>query len=394
MVVIVVVGLSCGLVMWTSFIHAFFKQKERERERERERRTLRADTPPRHYLLPATPRSCFRSSHTFIPPSTQCLDHGGIFPHLMTSVVIHSSWTAPPFHGLRRGQRSSLFQTRPFTNFACRFGGQHLPGFPSLPFRRPETQRTPKTTTNSWFQELSVFLHSSHCRRGQGLLFFLCRKTTYSSRLFLQRSIIFLLFCPRSLQTSVRLFGSWTKPTKSSIVLLPQVFRSHRSPGFPQILCTRIITRIPMPSLVIVHRFEARRNHSHLSARFCNNYCKTSFDSEISTGSCRVFVPEAHLDPHRDHQAGLSSFSNRYFCQSSDKSFHNWSSKLDKSSSYCCSLAIIKVRTQAPCSIFISFTEKHPATKDSMLSICGLSPGLCRLLLFLFVLRPEPLCPG
>ena len=140
--------------MWTchvDIVHTRIFQAERERKREREAH-IESGYPPRHYLLPATPRSCFRSSHTFIPPSTQCLDHGGIFPHLMTSVVIHSSWTAPPFHGLRRGQRSSLFQTRPFTNFACRFGGQHLPGFPSLPFHRPETQRTPKTTTNSWFQ--------------------------------------------------------------------------------------------------------------------------------------------------------------------------------------------------------------------------------------------------
>ena len=174
--------------MWTSFIHAFFKQKEKEREREAHIES--------GYPAPPLPATCYSPlmlplvSH-FHSPSTQCLDHGRMFPHLMTSVVIHSSWTAPPFHGLRRGQRTSLFQTRPFTYFACSFGGQHLPGFPSLPFRRPETQRTPKTTSKSWFQESPVFLHSSHRRRGQGLLFFLGRKTTYSSRLFLQRSIIF-----------------------------------------------------------------------------------------------------------------------------------------------------------------------------------------------------------
>ena len=87
-------------------------------------------------------------------------------------------------------------------------------------------------------------------------------------------------------------------------------------------------------------------------------------------------------------------FSSRYLCQSSDKSFHTWSSKSDRSSSYCCSLAFVEVRTQPPCGAFISFTETHPATWDRMLSICGLSPGLCRLLLFLVVLRPESHCPG
>ena len=46
----------------------------------------------------------------------------------------------------------------------------------------------------------------------------------------------------------------------------------------------------------------------------------------------------------------------------------------------------------APCSAFISFTETHSATQYSMLSITGLSSGLRRSLLFVFVLCPEPAC--
>ena len=75
-------------------------------------------------------------------------------------------------------------------------------------------------------------------------------------------------------------------------------------------------------------------------------------------------------------QGSTFFFSIRYLCQSSDNSFHTWSSKSDRSSSCCCCLAFVGVRVQAPCGAFISFPETHSATKDSLLSICGLSPGL------------------
>ena len=42
---------------------------------------------------------------------------------------------------------------------------------------------------------------------------------------------------------------SLTKPMMYSVVFLPQVYQSHRSLGFHQILCTRIVTHIPKPSL-------------------------------------------------------------------------------------------------------------------------------------------------
>ena len=234
--------LSCGRRSYTHFSR---RKRERKREREREAHIESG------YPVPPLPATCYSPlmlplvSH-FHSPSTQCLDHGGIFPHLMTSVVIHSSWTAPPFHGLRRGQRSSLFQTRLFTYFACSLGGQHLPGFPSLPFRRPETQRTPKNSIQLLVPRIVSLPSQFPLSERAGVS---AARPHIHLVCFFREALFFGVFCPRSLQTSMRLFGSWTKPTKSSIVFLPQVFLSHRSPGFPQILCTRIITRIPMPSL-------------------------------------------------------------------------------------------------------------------------------------------------
>ena len=55
---------------------------------------------------------------------------------------------------------------------------------------------------------------------------------------------------------------------------------------------------------------------------------------------------EAHFDSFWVHRAGLSSFSSRCVCQSSDKSFHPCSPQLDTSSSYCCSLDFVEVRMQ------------------------------------------------
>ena len=40
------------------------------------------------------------------------------------------------------------------------------------------------------------------------------------------------------------------------------------------------------------------------------------------------------------------------------------------------SLAFVEVSMQAPCGAFISVTETHSVIKESVLSICGLSPGL------------------
>ena len=42
----------------------------------------------------------------------------------------------------------------------------------------------------------------------------------------------------------------------------------------------------------------------------------------------------ALLDTSFDHRAGLFSFPIKYLCHSSDISFHTWSSRSDKNSSY------------------------------------------------------------
>ena len=54
----------------------------------------------------------------------------------------------------------------------------------------------------------------------------------------------------------------------------------------------------------------------------------------------------------RHHRAGLSSFSDRYFCHFSDKSFHTWSSKWIRMSLYCHYLAQTDVNTQTLCKAF------------------------------------------
>ena len=114
MVVIVVVGLSCLSCGRRSC--TYFSSTKREGEREREVHIESG------YPAPPLPATC--NSPLMLPlvshfhsPSTQSLDHGGIFSHLMTSVVIHSFWTAPPFHGLRRGQAP------PRLSFPCLFAG-------------------------------------------------------------------------------------------------------------------------------------------------------------------------------------------------------------------------------------------------------------------------------
>ena len=92
----------------------------------------------------------------------------------------------------------------------------------------------------------------------------------------------------------------------------------------------------------------------------------------------------------RFHRAGLSSFSDRYFCQSSDRSLHTWSSRSDRKSLYCHSLAQTEVSMQTHCSAFISSRENNSATMVTMPSIFALEhtapktadlhlPPVCRI---------------
>ena len=124
-----------------------------------------------------------------------------------------------------------------------------------------------------------------------------------SSHSFLQRGITSLVFCPRSLQTfsspvlNLRLFGSRNEATMSSVAFLPQVFQSHRSPGFPQIpFYTRAVTAIPKLSLSSSRTLKHVGAFPSFSARIGNHHCRTSVDSDFSIGNCRVLFRDAHRD--------------------------------------------------------------------------------------------------
>ena len=91
------------------------------------------------------------------------------------------------------------------------------------------------------------------------------------------------------------------------------------------------------PSL-LCHRAETRRAWEVFFPLF------SPYDSAISDAEpllMQQFQPEIRracsgnsLDTTLVHREGLSSFSGRYLCQSTDNSFHTWSSKSDRSSSY------------------------------------------------------------
>ena len=101
----------------------------------------------------------------------------------------------------------------------------------------------------------------------------------------------------------MRLFGSRNEAYDILSRVLPQIFQSHRSPGFPQILCTRIV--IPNPS-VIVQNFEA-----------CGNVLLfvPNFQTEV-VGFCSGNSSRLNLGSQDE-----TLFSSRYLCQSSDNVF-------------------------------------------------------------------------
>ena len=129
----------------------------------------------------------------------------------------------------------------------------------------------------------SYFLHSSHTifdghseRTGAPLLF--GRKTSFSDHSFSLEKHLTPRFsapdlCGPSTLPSLlmRLFGSRNEANDILSRVLPQIFQSHRSPGVPQILGTRIVTHIP---ILLCHRADLRSawERSLLSARFCNHH--------------------------------------------------------------------------------------------------------------------------
>ena len=133
--------------------------------------------------------------------------------------------------------------------------------------------------TTPWSQGSSYFLHGFHNIRRAS------EQTGAPLLVGLEISffIFFISFGKQCLPSCLSLIsaGLWlsrpffaslatgTKPTMTSVVFLPQIFQSNRRQEFPEILCTRIVTHIPKPS-VIVQNFEAPRNVSLFSARSCN----------------------------------------------------------------------------------------------------------------------------
>ena len=211
----------------------------------------------------------------------------------------HASWTDPSFHGLRRGQRSGPFQTRPSTYFACSFGRQHLPGFPSLPSCRPETQGNLKTTSNPWSQESSFFLRGSYTvstdfRRGQGLLFFSAERTHLIG--FFGEALPLWLSVPGLCRPRCDSLAPGTMSTKSSIVFLPHVFQSHRSPRVSSDHLHKDHHTCPHAFSVIVHRLEACGNISFFSRDSAIFVAEPLLIPNFQPEVCRAFVLEAHLD--------------------------------------------------------------------------------------------------
>ena len=100
----------------------------------------------------------------------------------------------------------------------------------------------------------------------------------------------------------------------------------------------------------------------------------------IPNQNAHEFGPDSIGAPFRAqwrlHRAELSSFSDRYLCQSSDKSCHTYSSKSIRMSLCCHSLAQTDVNTETPCNAFISSRENRSATRFIMPSICALSTKL------------------
>ena len=117
-----------------------------DQKQECERRTLRADTSPR------SPTDHLNRVRTTAPQPSK-------FLYLLhaTCYLLLRAWSTEGFShplsqgssdGSRRGQRASLFQTRPFTySFVASEGDTSQVFLPCL-FCRPDTQGDLKTTSN------------------------------------------------------------------------------------------------------------------------------------------------------------------------------------------------------------------------------------------------------
>ena len=154
-----------------------------------------------------------------------------------------------------------------------------------------------KKTSNPWFKGSSYFPHGfRNTSTGFG--------ADRSSSSFLPRDLISILFIFEEqylpgflsqISAGLRLSRPYlcaslaprTKPTISSVAFCLRSFNHTKAQGF---LRSSAQGSSHVSPHLLCHRAELRNAWKRclLSARFCNHHCRTSVDSEFSTGSCRV----------------------------------------------------------------------------------------------------------
>ena len=206
----------------------------------------------------------------------------------------------------RKSQNHNNSDTTTLQNSTCHFPAhtsEHVPFLDSTPLNVSDLKKP--STTPGYRDRHTSFMASTTFRQaseqtGAPLLFGL--EISFSSFSSLLRSSTSQVVCPRSL----RAFGSPVliyAPLRSwneAYDVLSRVFASGLSitqkPMVPQILCTKIVTHNPKPSLPSCRTSKRMGTFPSFSARFCNRQCRTSGDAEFSIGSLSNFDLEAHRD--------------------------------------------------------------------------------------------------
>ena len=236
---------------------------------------------------------------------------------------------------------------------------------------KPLSARDHKKTSNPWSQESSFFLHRSHnistgFRRGQELLFFLASRSHFQLIRFFREASTSQIFCPRSLEAFgspvliFSLFGCNTGACAMSFVVYsPQIFQSHSDP----------FTQRPSGTLKHMGTFPSFRTILQSSMQ---NLCRFRVSNRKFSSFCSG-------NPSR-FNSGSQGRAFFFFQQISLPDLTILSTPGYPSRTRAPLFAVLlppwRFAMQAPCSVFISFTETHSATKESMLSICGFSPRL------------------
>ena len=346
---------------------------------------------PLRLLLPSSSAffcsSIFHSSRYFSRPSELPLEYPVI------TLRLNSSSNSSSFHQPRRKPFGSLVHSDD-----C---GLHSHFAPDRSM--PEAQRAPQILQSKISSHVPLgFPNITQNFGADGRPSSFSQPRSHSDHLHLEK----LLFPDCLSQISSGLHSTtpyWDtlapekKPTTAFNRILPQIFPiAQRPQGF---LRSSVQGSSHVPPSPLCHRAQTRstrwRHSSHsfrhaiLPAVTQKLFDFRNFQPEIRFVFLQALWTELWLT-----RRGFLFFPTDIFCQSSDKSLHTWSSKSDKSSSYCRSLALMEVSMQAPCNDFISSKETHSATKYSMLSICDSSTELYSLLIFIIILRPATFRPG